>query len=67
MVRQDLTYLTCSLAIPELKEPVERPFDTSYTLLLVLKGILGIESLNSDVRPVLSLVKIQKSKIRNKK
>lgn len=67
MVGRDLTYIACRLPVPELKKTVERPFDTSYTLFLILESILGIESPNSDVRPVLSLVEIQKSKIRNKK
>lgn len=67
MTRHSLTYITCGLPVPELKETVEGPFDTSYTLLLILQSILSVESLYSDVRPVLTLVEIQKSKVRNKK
>lgn len=59
MMRRNLTYLTCSLPVPELKKPVQGPFDASYTLLLTLESILSIESLNRDFGPVLTLIEIQ--------
>lgn len=63
-IRSTFVYLLALSWIPNLVETVTDPLDTLYTRLLILRGIFVCEHLRRKIGPVVSLVEIQKTQVR---